>query len=248
MGTFEKLAAGVPLGRITQRHRKWLADGAVVTPEAVERVTNLIRSDYTNRSRKDDGSGRFRPSMIGDKCDRKQWLSFMGYPSEPPSPTLRTIFDIGTWSHYRWQMWGLSEGWLADIEVPVSTDYSVSGSADGITDDGAVFEFKTTNPRTFAQITKGHENVPLDAHVQQVHAYMDAVNTTRAVILYEEKSFGQFAECEVFYDSKIAEVMRHRCESMPHNEPTPLPDCMRNTGSAYHDCAFRKSCRPEEWL
>lgn len=232
--------------RISREHMNWLMTGRKYTPEAVERVLEVMRRDMLEPDLRQDGSNRARASMLGDKCLRKQQLSFLGAEKKDPPNGLLRIFDIGTFAHYRWQLAGLSAGWLSDIEVPAVTDYGAGGNMDGDTTWGRPFEFKTANGRTYQKVVRSG---PLPSHVMQVQPYMEARGADAAHIVYEDKSWdGAFIEFVVRWDPKIARHVRDIADRLAGEPIGPLAECIRRTGTTYNACWYAESCQPNRWV
>ncbi len=230
---------------ITRSHMKWQAEGRRYTEAAVERVLEVMHHDFLTADR-GDGKGRVRASMLNDPCLRKQQLSFIGERAAPPPRTLQSIFDIGTFAHYRWQLAGLSAGWLTDIEVPVMTEYGAGGALDGVTSRNEPFEFKTANSATYRKVLK---HGPLAGHILQVHPYMQARGFTQARIMYEDKSWdGSFSEFVVKFDQETADKVQQMCEMVTGDEQLPpVSACVTRSGELFRGCAFTEACRPWEW-
>jgi len=229
---------------ITRAHMEWVHAGRNYTEAAVERVLAQMRVDFLTSAR--SGEGRVRASMLHDPCLRKQQLSFNGAQAAAVTPSLRAIFDIGTFAHYRWQLAGLSAGWLVDIEVKAITDYGAGGSLDGVTVRGYPFEFKTANGATYKKVV---ESGPTAGHVLQVHPYMEATGTDRVHIVYEDKSWdGSFVEYVIYYDEKVAQKVRAIAKAASSEEEyPPILACTTRSGEMFKGCAFTDACKPWEW-
>lgn len=231
---------------ITPLHHQWVADGAHYTSEAVEIITEQMRKDWLDGTTRSDGSGRVRPSMIGG-CLRKQRLSYLGMPSLPPDARSVQFFSAGHFGHYRWQLAGLSAGWLDEIEVPIATEYGLSGSADGRCFDGSVFELKTTNGNTLSKARAS--NCPTDPHEMQTSGYADAMGTRWVSIIYEGREWLDFHEIRFEVTDEMIQRVREACEVVTDidTDIRPLPQCLSQTGSTYSSCAFRASCAPRDY-
>lgn len=231
---------------ITPLHNQWVADGAHYTPEAVEIIQEQMRKDWLDGTVRSDGSGRARPSMLGG-CLRKQRLSYLGMPSMPPDARSVQFFSNGHFGHYRWQLAGLSAGWLTEIEVPIATDYGVSGSADGKCFDGSIFELKTTNTINLTKVRSN--NAPLDEHEPQIAAYGDALGTREVSIIYEERLWMDFIEIRLRITDDMLERVRHICDVVTDvdTDIRPLDGCLSHSGDTFNRCEFRNSCWPMDY-
>jgi len=230
---------------ITPLHNQWLAAGGRYTPEAVDIITEQMRKDWLDGSDRSDGSHRVRPSMLNG-CLRKQRLSFLGAPSMPPDVRSMAFFSSGHFGHYKWQLAGLSAGWLSEIEVPVSTEYGMVGSADGKCFDGSVFELKTTNGQTLTKARSS--NLPVNGNELQTSGYADAFGTEFVSIIYEGREWLDFIEIRFRVTPEMIEKVRIICEAVADvgTDIRPLSACLSQTGSTCNGCQFRNSCHPME--
>ena len=172
-------------------YQRWLKDfGGTASREAVNRIAQQMRKDSDGR--RSSGKGRFRGSLIGDPCDRKQVLSFLG--AEQSFTELKYAVG-GSWSHARWQACGLTTGWLTDIEMPVNHLRVIRGSADGMMDDGRIFELKTTRSSVLRNMKE-----PKEQALDQVNIYMFTAGVTQACIVYEGREDLSMREFDVELD------------------------------------------------
>jgi hypothetical protein len=233
---------------VTAPMRRWYEDGCPRTMAATTAMNDLMLKEI-DESRRSDGSNRVRPSMIG-KCVRAQALSFLGMPSLPPTRGLQALFMNGHYGHYRWQLAGLSSGFLTAVEVPVAdNNLKIVGAMDGVCSDGSVFELKTTSNASFYRVAK---NGPYDSHISQVNAYMYASGVSLASLVYENRDTMDFKEFRLTFDEQRFSKVMHTCTAVASSTqdtlPQPLRDCVMHVGSTYKSCFFRKVCRPEGGL
>ena len=230
---------------ITPLHHEWVAAGAKYTQEAVDIITEQMRKDWLTDGRS-DGSNRVRPSMIGG-CLRKQRLSFLGADSIPPDARSLQFFTNGHFGHYRWQLAGLSAGWLTAIEVPVSTPYGLVGQADGECFDGSVFELKTTNGPNLTKVRGS--NRPLAGHELQTAGYAESFGTRFVSIIYEGREWLDFHEIRFKVTDDMLDKVANLCVAVMdvENDIQPLDSCLSQTGNVYNGCEFRFSCRPMDY-
>ena len=134
------------------RHLEWLRRmDRSYSPEAIEHARKVFAGEYAH-----ERSGRLSPSSLGTDCEREILFSFGGAPKLPSTPTAEDLMDSGSFEHLRWQMEGLSAGFLVDVEGWVhSEELRCGGSMDGIGDDGSLFELKNTAPHLFSAIVTG---------------------------------------------------------------------------------------------
>ena len=229
---------------ITMRHEKWLSDNPnpKYSKKALEFAAKVLKSDVGgNRERK----SLFRSSAAGS-CARKQVFSAQGIKGRNTIDSdLANIFATGNFLHLKWQMAGLTEGWLAVAELPVeSKEYSFGGTLDGVIDDGSLFEFKSINPRGFSQVC---EWGPRHDHILQAHGYMWLANLPAVSFVYEDKGSGEWREFRVQRDELIIDAVIGMVDDMENHLaketlPAPLPDCVKKNGYVYRHCPFNETC------
>lgn len=215
------------------------------TQEAIDRVNEVMNADMLTADR-GDGGGRIRPSSIGDTCARKQLLSYHGYRSDPFDRQTAAIAESGTFRHYRWQLLGLSMGWLKDIEV--RTEYApwlLAGSMDGVCIDDSVFEFKSVASTKFGRIKAA--DAPIGTHVMQIYAYMKARGVNRASLIYEDRNFAEFMEFRIHLDQELEReldsIMTGLVEHVEANSLPPIkPACIAASGAEFKECRFKDAC------
>lgn len=227
---------------VSERHENWLKSNANPTysERALKHCETELRKQASPRIRRSTVSA----SSLGS-CRRRQIFTFLGWSELPPTPKLATIFQNGTMMHIRWQMAGLTEGWLAEAEVPVGKNaMSLSGTQDGIAHEGSVVEFKSINSNGFRGVnTFGVK----DEHRFQVGTYMATTGNTKAVVIYEDKDTQEFKEFVVELDDQLAWDIQEITDLIwglinDKNLPEPLGDCIDQKGYRYHGCPFRDRC------
>lgn len=130
--------------RLPERDREW-------SPEALDHARKVFAGEY-----KHERIGRFSPSSMGSDCHREMLFSFVGAPKLPGSVQNEDKAESGTFEHLRWQMEGLTMGWLSSAEGWIhNEDLRCGGSMDGIGEDGSLFEYKNTASHLFASIKTG---------------------------------------------------------------------------------------------
>lgn len=237
----EKLIPRLAQGEMVMPlHRAWVQAGSIVTPEALERVIQVFRQDSIPGARS-DGSGRFRASMFGDKCDRKQMLSYYGAPTAERDVAFHEMVTNGTFNHYRWQLSGLSAGWLVDIEVKVAG----VGAMDGLLVGAETgWELKTTN---YNVIKKVVESGPSEAHLDQMHRYMMEADLGSFVIMYQERNFLDVKELFVERDESRIVRIKDKLDRLGEyaragSLPPMLDECMTGSGKTFSYCQYAGEC------
>lgn len=244
----------------TRRYDTWLRGDQRISKAAYDKVQGRISA--TDNS---SGEGRIRPSLIWS-CPRKQMLSYFDAPKEAHKLETLKIFQIGHLFHRHWQEVGISEGWMVDCEVPISVpSLGIHGSADGLMDDGSVFELKTTSGWFFEQL----DDQPFENHYMQVQLYMHALDARKASIVYVNKDLGKklaTKEFRVAYDPaafsnaivpRVQAVRSHIEQSHNPNivdgsNGIKLPivdvdhqDCKARKNATYNNCEYKEVCAPE---
>lgn len=229
---------------ITWRQEKWLTENSnpEYSPKALEFAQKQLAGvTGSQRLRK----RMFRASAAAD-CSRKQIFKWIGMPArvEIESKTAG-IFATGNFMHLKWQMQGLTEGWLEDAEVPVDRDdLNAGGTMDGVLYTGGGFEYKTINDRGFGKVTSFG---PLDPHLSQVHNYMFLGDLDHFSIVYENKNTAEWREFRVKRDPTRITFAKQQFEKL--NEfveekklPKILNDCQVQEGTMFRQCPYRDVC------
>lgn len=227
---------------ISARHEEWLPKNGnpIYSPEALEFGAAAMKAQSTPRDRR----GTVSASSL-NTCVRKQQFTFLGMPELPPSSQSAQIFQNGTFMHIRWQMAGITEGWLVGAEVPVArNDLRLSGTMDGLLIDGSVAEFKSINTRGFSGISTFGAK---DDHIQQVGTYMVADDHDKASILYEDKNTQEYKEIIVHRTEELEAAVRERADFVwtkifDEDLAEPLSTCEERKGYQYTGCPFRDVC------
>ena len=128
---------------ITVRMETWMLANAdpVYSEAAIQFSDDFLRKRVGgNRA---DRRPHFRASGMG-KCARARVFARIGVLGidEQYSSEQANTFATGNFLHRKWQMAGLTEGWLVKAEVPLENDeWDLGGTADGYIWDGSLFEF-----------------------------------------------------------------------------------------------------------
>ena len=254
---------------LTSQYNQWLKRGGVVDPLMQKTVhMKLLGTDNSK------GGGRVRPSLLGD-CLRKQVFSMNGVPVDQyPDLKSQRAFAYGNVLHRHWQEAGMTIGFLTDIEVPVSyPELQIAGSADGLCSDGSIFELKSISARQWdMQLQRRYEtgevtedNIAVTElapashrvkpeHIIQTHAYMLALDTDLARIVYVRKDDWIACEFEVHRDENVithlkqqtTDVLNGSLERLPKITGKWLESCVDGGSPKYlHDgCPWRDTCAP----
>lgn len=227
---------------VSKRHEKWLQENA--NPHYDDVALEFAHTQLFLQSKPRDRRGTISASSLGS-CRRRQQFTFIGMPELPPTPKLAQIFQNGTFMHIRWQMAGLTEGWMREAEVPVGKNqYHLSGTQDGIAYDDSVVELKSTNSHGFQRVMSFG---PLGGHPYQVGTYVLTTGAEKGVLIYENKDTQEWKEFVLRReDLPLDEIEQGAYEmwasiSQEHLFE-PLDECMAGEGYRYHGCPFRKEC------
>lgn len=226
---------------ITVRHERWLGKNSnpVYSDEAVAFAKRALAGEFQQRKRM-----MFRASGVGD-CTRRRMFAALGMPEMKIQDTkLSNIFHTGNFLHLKWQMAGLTEGWLTKAEVALDKIHlNFGGTLDGVLYDGTGFEFKTIN--SFGHL--GTYRDPKSQHIRQVHSYMYLGGLEKFSVIYENKDSGEWREMRVERDPALIKEIDKEIGDLNESYekrklPQVLPDCQRQEGAVYRNCPFKDRC------
>ena len=238
---------------VTMRHERWLLEGSKVSKQAAKTAQKILSGEL--------GSARtreplYRASSLG-YCLRRQVFSRIATKAglvkkEPQDGKLANIFLTGNFLHLKWQMAGLSAGYMSDVEVPVDRpEMGYGGTMDARLFDGSGFEYKSINSRGYAMVTDRRQ--PTDQHLRQVHAYMILAEIDEFSVVYEDKNTQEWKEFRVGRDIQTEDSVRQEMRLLTDaylqkRLPEVLPDCVKKIGNEYRNCPFREVClKIKEW-
>lgn len=185
----------------------------------------------------------FSASSAG-RCMRERQLAYLGAKRLEPDGAGQNIFANGDWVHLRWQVAGLTGGWLAAAEVPVyKKEYQLTGTMDGLLVTGEGLELKSINDRGFSQVGSYG---PKPEHREQVHSYMLAADLDRFRIVYENKNTNEPREFVVERDPVLMDKVKADLDMLNQAQADQrllpmLPECEVKEGR-YAKCLYRESC------
>lgn len=225
---------------VSRRHDAWLATND--HPKYSYRALNFASGMLSQPGRL--RAGTVSASSLGG-CHRAQQFVFLGMPQVPPDQKNAMKMHNGAFMHLRWQMAGLTEGWLKLAEVPIGTNpYRLSGTMDGILYEESVLELKSINARGFATVqTFG----PKLDHLYQMATYLLCTERTKGVFIYECKDTQEYKEIILDRDqlpmAEAEEQARHMWATLGEQRLyEPLEKCIDRTGWQYASCPFRDRC------
>ena len=199
------------------------------------------------KNEKRDRVGTWSASASGS-CLRQQQLTFLGVDKRLPSLGAQNIFFNGDYVHLRYQVAGLIDGWLTDVEVPV-VHQTIRGTMDGMFSWGEIAEFKSINDRGYAEV---NEFGPKASHVRQVTAYMLATGVRSARFIYENKNTNATREFLYEFDQGIADSVQAEWDELNDlasaRQLAPMiPACREKKGFYYNYCPFQGVCQESTW-
>jgi hypothetical protein len=226
---------------VSRRHDAWVVRNdahPVYTPNALE----FARKWFTAKDRVRKGT--VSASALGE-CGRAQQFTYLGMIKLPPDEKNAAKMQNGSFMHLRWQMEGLSDGWLKQAEVPVPENpYRLAGTLDGVLYEDSVLELKSINLHGFSRVqTFG----PLHEHLYQMATYMLTTEREKGVFIYECKDNQEYKEIIVSPNDVPLQQAELRAQSM-HTSiekkelEEPLSNCIDRTGWRYHSCPYRDRC------
>ena len=227
---------------ISRRHDAWMEENSNPTYNSV--ALNHAHSEFVKQSVPRDRRGTYSASSL-NSCARRQQFTFIGLPELPPSPKTAAIFQNGTFMHIRWQMAGLTEGWLKEAEVPLPENYlHLAGTMDGIAYEGSVVEFKSINSNGFGRVSTFG---PKEDHIAQAGTYVAASGAERATFIYEDKNTQEYREFVVSRSEMPIKDIEARAEALwldteQKTLAEPLDKCLAGEGYQYTGCPFRDRC------
>lgn len=174
---------------ISRRYDEWVAKNSnpVYSPEALDFAREQLWAQTYPRDRR----GTVSASSL-KKCMRRQAFTFLGMPEMPYSAKTSAIFQNGTFMHLRWQMAGITEGFLSACEIKVpSNPFRLSGTLDAVAYEDSVVELKSCNSNSFSRAMAFG---PIAGHDYQVATYCLVTGREQGVLIYENKDTQEFTE------------------------------------------------------
>lgn len=229
---------------VTGPHYAWierLETDQVPSPKAVAHAIRAYLRLY-----KHPRAGRFSASALGG-CRRAVVFGYANAPQVITETAGEEIFNHGTVSHLRWQMEGLTMGYMAAAEVWVEDkELKVGGSLDAVLDNGDVFELKSAAPSVYRRVVE-EARWPKAQNVTQADAYMLLKDAPFASLVYEDRSYGDFHEFRIERDTRREKALLRELRTLGRyleedDLPQMLDDCELRLGKVYRQCYFRQVC------
>lgn len=235
---------------VTMRHERWLIDGAQITPAAAHFAQQALTGKVGGARARQP---LFRASGMGS-CMRKQIFSRAGVARrEVIDGKTSNVFLTGNFIHLKWQVSGISAGWIKEAEVPVDRlDLNYGGTMDGVLDDDTGLEIKSINTRGFSMVTDRRK--PTEEHMKQTTTYMILRNIDTFSVVYEDKNTQEWKEFRIKKEPEYEDAVLSEMEVLntvwnnTHKLPGVKPNCQDKTGFEYNGCPFRNICpNIKEW-
>jgi hypothetical protein len=247
MASLKELVRSAQAGEnlvVTAPHADWmemLEHEQRPNAKALRYVVRALLGDF-----KHERSGRFSPSSMGE-CPRRILFEYAGAPRLAKDIDSQEMADHGTAAHLKWQIEGLTMGYMTEAEVWVDDpELMVGGSIDAELVDSSIFELKTVHPFVYNKIVLD-QRAPKWEHLLQVNTYLMLSGADWCSVVYEDRGSGQFHEFRISREPKIEkEVIRrlqgYKRHALDDTLPPQLPDCELRVGATYRRCPFRMMC------
>lgn len=225
---------------VTPLHEDWLKTNADLHYSGAALEFAAQELGATGRDRR----GGFSASALGS-CARSQQFTFLGMPTNSLRPRQHQVAHNGNFVHLRWQMAGITAGWLARPEVPMpENEWGLSGTLDGVLQGGEGLEIKSANERAYSSALSFGVK---DEHMFQVHSYMLGMLIDVFSVIYENKNTQDWVEYVVERDEgwikKVKDACDQRWEGVAKRELEPrLDKCEYREGWQYDWCKYRDVC------
>lgn len=230
---------------VTIRHESWLEKNAdpKYSPEAIAFAAAELASDQNS-------TGSYKKRMFRasgmNGCMRQRIFSRSGMKeTTPPNARTANIFHTGNFIHLKWQMAGMTEGWLTQPEVAMEDeDLQLRGHTDGVLYDESLLEIKSINSRGFDMVYK---NGIKEDHKAQATSYLYMQDKSAISFIYENKDNQDWYEIRFLRNSKDENAMLSQMKELngfwDRDElPQIIPSCERKEGSTYNYCPFKNQC------
>lgn len=250
------------IGTLVQDVYELVDQGKEVSEEDIARFSSSLAQIMSDRLNEDrSGASYLRPSNIGEKCDRKTWLSVHRPElAEKLSPDTKLKFLIGD----MWEQILLFLAEQAGHTVEGQQDRmeinGVVGSRDAVI-DGVTTDVKSASTYSFQKFDK-HLEITEDAfgYLKQIGFYLEAgkddpvvTDKEHAAFFVGDKTLGKIA-LDIHKKGKTdyAELIEKKRKMLSSDKMPPRayfdePDGKsgnRKLGVACSYCPFKRTCWP----
>lgn len=213
------------------------------------KLTRMI--DKSMAKNKDDPRDYVGASSIGDDCLRRIWYSSRDTESEPMTPKIQRIMQVGK------KLEDLVIKWLCDAGVSVilpsvennflfckDSEFDFfQGHCDGILPKlEAILEIKTANDTSFNKLVKSDVYAWNKQYMAQMQAYMGMTGYKKACIVVLNKDNSELYDEMVAFDAEFYESMRQRARMIYQSQMLPPKVHSSPLWWQCKMCKFNKVC------
>jgi hypothetical protein len=237
-------------------YRRWINDGGQYSSAVLPRLIKSMKADVDHA--KSDGSGRWRPSLMGDGCDRKLTLSFLG---EKSTFNGNWMAWSGTWLHLAFQTY-LLDTYPAFVSIehvvkPKARHIGVTGKADwvwnGVDHMDGMNRIRGPHVGDYkSAINLNKVGVePREAHVKQLGNEMMTLGMDVGYLVYQNRTYGDICTWRLEAEPGDFLEMQQRLAYLGKSSrqgvlPPMLDGCVTQSGPTYKECEFKESCLARE--
>ncbi len=193
-----------------------------------------------------------RVSTLGHPCERYLVLERLNWQDKLPyNVSLQYIFDLGNEFENIVLKELMESGFnIIEQQKTMGYKYNITGHIDGLIEiNGEYFplEIKSINPYLFATLSDAasilnHRKYHIKGYYSQLNLYLFLNNKTKGVILFKNKSTGEYKEIWIDIDLEHCEFLLKRAESIEnHIKNNTLPDFIE-WGENCETCPLRHIC------
>jgi hypothetical protein len=225
---------------VSKRHEAWITGSD--HPPYSQRAIDFAQAQLGKADRKREGT--LSASSLNE-CGRYQQFVYLGMPKLMPDAKNAAKMANGSFMHLRWQMEGLTEGWLRFAEVALEKNqYGLAGTMDGVLYEDSVLELKSINTNGFSRVASFGPLVP---HMYQMATYLLCSGAGKGVFIYECKDNQEYTEIVLTRDQLPLDEVAHQAEVLHGSVEgqdliEPLEDCIDGKGWKYASCPYRDRC------
>ena len=205
----------------------------------------IIKKNIEEQQVRGEKSGRFYPYMLGSNCDKLLYLSYNGLlpigDGESDGRILR-IFDNGHSLESRYFAYFVYTNIHRQSEVSAIYDVPpiyISGRTDFVirlpnNKNDMLLELKSINNNGFGKL-----NGPKSEHLIQLQLYLNILDVTEGIVLYENKDNQKLKEFHIKKDKNIWVDILNRCNKIINMKSVPKPPSV-SVHSQYCNCLYYK--------
>lgn len=238
-------------------YRRWINYGGQYSSAVLPHLIKSMRADVNHA--KSDGSGRWRPSLIGDGCDRKQALSYLG---EKSTFTGNWYAWSGTWLHLAFQTYLLDtypdQVTIEHIIKPKKRGHlGVTGKADWMWTGGdyrdGMLVIRGPHIGDYKSVASlnNYLTEPKPLHVEQLGYEMMTTGIDVGYLVYQNRAHGDMVTWRLQPEPGDYVAMQRRLAALGVGAragelPAMLDGCMTQSGPVFKECSFSEACLRRE--